>query len=85
MWAQHTVINLVDQIKPESLSLVFDCGVDDFFYEVNCALHQKLTEAKIPHDFYQRPGGHTWGYWTNAVQYQMLFFSNYFQKPFNSG
>ena len=46
----------------------------------NCDLHDKLTEHKIPHDFYQRPGGHTWGYWTNAVQYQMLFFSNYFKE-----
>ena len=79
-WERHTVINLVPQLQPNALRIAIDCGVGDFFFKVNCNLHDKLTEHKIPHDFYQRPGGHTWGYWTNAVQYQMLFFSNYFQK-----
>lgn len=79
-WEKYTVINLVEELKPNSLRLAIDCGVDDFFFQVNCALHDKLSANGIPHDFYQRPGGHTWGYWTNAVQYQMLFFSNYFKK-----
>lgn len=79
-WENHTVINLVPQLQPNALRIAIDCGVGDFFFKVNCDLHDKLTEHKIPHDFYQRPGGHTWSYWTNAVQYQMLFFSNYFQK-----
>lgn len=83
MWAQHSVINLVDQIKPESLSLVFDCGVDDFFYEVNCNLHEKLLSLKIPHDFCARPGAHTWEYWRNAVKYHFLYFSLGFQSITN--
>lgn len=78
-WENYTVINLVDLLKPNSLQLAIDCGVQDFFYGVNCALHQKLLDAKIPHDFYSRPGGHTWGYWTNAIKYQLLFFHNYFE------
>lgn len=83
LWAQHTVINLVDQIKPESLSLVFDCGVDDFFYEVNCNLHEKLLSLKIPHDFCVRPGAHTWEYWRNSVKYHFLYFSLGFQSVTN--
>ncbi|MBQ3582814.1 MAG: esterase family protein [Alistipes sp.] len=79
-WDEYTVINLVDQLKPDALKLIIDCGTEDFFYEVNCALHEKLAKAKIPHDFYTRPGVHNWAYWSNSIQYQVLFFSNYFKS-----
>ncbi|RRN77488.1 esterase family protein, partial [Pseudoxanthomonas sp. SGD-10] len=32
-WEQHTVINMVSQIKPD-LKLIIDCGTEDFFYDV---------------------------------------------------
>jgi S-formylglutathione hydrolase FrmB len=62
------------------LSLIIDCGTEDFFYEVNENLHKQLLYRNIPHDYLTRPGGHNWPYWTNAVQYQLLFMSNYFNK-----
>lgn len=77
-WEQHSVINLVGLLKPESLQICFDCGVDDFFYEVNCNLHRKLLEAGIPHDFTSRPGAHTWEYWQNSINYHLLFFTRGF-------
>ena len=79
-WDNYTVINLVDQLKPDAMKLIVDCGTEDFFYEVNCALHEKLAAAKIPHDFYTRPGVHNWDYWRNSIKYQILFFSNYFKS-----
>ncbi len=79
-WESHTVTNMVDRLTPDSLKIIFDCGTGDFFYGVNCALHEKLLKAGIPHDFYQRPGVHNWDYWRNAVQYQMLFFGNWFNS-----
>lgn len=37
-WESHTIINMLDLLKPNSLALVFDCGTEDFFYDVNgCA------------------------------------------------
>ncbi|MBO5276894.1 MAG: esterase family protein, partial [Alistipes sp.] len=62
------------------LKLIIDCGSEDFFFKVNCEFHDKLMEAKIPHDFYVRPGVHNWDYWRNSIQYQVLFFSNYFKS-----
>jgi S-formylglutathione hydrolase FrmB len=79
-WEKYTVTNMLDLLKPNSLSIIFDCGTEDFFYKVNTELHDKLLERKIPHDFIVRPGAHNWQYWTNAVGYQMLYFSNYFKK-----
>ena len=79
-WETRTVINMTHLLTPESLNIIFDCGVDDFFYEVNCNLHEKLMKEGIPHDFYVRPGRHNWTYWNNSIKYQMLFFSNCFSK-----
>ena len=78
-WESHTIINMLDLLKPNSLALVFDCGTGDFFYDVNVALHAKLLDRKIPHDFYSRPGGHEWQYWSNAIRYQFVFWDNYFK------
>ncbi|MDX8337796.1 alpha/beta hydrolase family protein [Draconibacterium sp. IB214405] len=79
-WEENTVINLVYQLTPGSLKITIDCGVSDFFYGVNCDLHEKLLERNIPHDFTTRPGGHTWEYWENSIAFQSVFFHHFFEK-----
>ncbi|WP_310588706.1 alpha/beta hydrolase [Dyadobacter jejuensis] len=79
-WEKYTVMNQLHLLTPNSLALIIDCGTDDFFYSVNQELHRQLLYRNIPHDFISRPGGHTWPYWKNAVQYQFLFMRNYFSK-----
>lgn len=79
-WEKNTVINLVHLLTPNSLAIIIDCGTDDFFYKVNENLHQQLLYRNIPHDYITRPGGHTWPYWTNAIKFQLLFMSNYFNS-----
>lgn len=80
-WEKSTVINLLHRLKPNSLSILVDCGTEDFFYKVNEALHEQLLYRNIPHDFISRPGAHNWAYWNNAIQYQLLFMNNYFKTP----
>jgi S-formylglutathione hydrolase FrmB len=79
-WDANSVINLTYLLTPRSLSIIIDCGTEDFFYGVNMQLHEKLLDMNIPHDFISRPGGHTWEYWGNAVRYQLMFFSGFFNK-----
>lgn len=79
-WERNTVINMTHLLEPGSLNLIIDCGTEDFFYQVNCNLHEKLMKEGIPHDFYLRPGGHDWNYWLNSIRYQMLFFVNNFRN-----
>ena len=79
-WENNTVINLTHLLKPESLNLIIDCGTEDFFYEVNCNLHDKLMKEGIPHEFYTRPGSHNWGYWLNSIKFQVLYFNECFIK-----
>ena len=79
-WEKNTVINMLNLLQPDSLALLIDCGTEDFFYKVNENLHQQLLYRNIPHDYITRPGAHNWNYWTNSIQYQLLFMSNYFKS-----
>jgi S-formylglutathione hydrolase FrmB len=80
VWEENTVINLTHLLKPGSLDLIIDCGTGDFFYEVNCNLHNKLLEQGIDHDFISRPGVHNWDYWANSIKYQIVFFNDRFDR-----
>jgi S-formylglutathione hydrolase FrmB len=77
-WEENSVINMIYLLKPNSLAITFDCGSSDFLFEANKALHEKLLERNIPHDFTVRPGSHSWEYWGNSINYQTLFFSRFF-------
>ncbi|NLR61199.1 esterase family protein [Chitinophaga polysaccharea] len=78
-WTDYTVIKQVEKLKPGVLSIIIDCGVKDFFIDVNRDLHKKLLLAGIDHDYTERPGEHNWDYWANSIQYQLLFFHRFFQ------
>src|SRR5690242_14429958 len=62
VWDKNVVVNLVDSLHNNELALIFDCGVSDFFIDVNRALHKKLLDVKIDHDYVERPGVHSWEY-----------------------
>lgn len=78
-WTAYTVMGQLDKLKPGALPMIIDCGVKDFFIDVNRALHQKLLEKGIDHDYTERPGQHDWNYWANSIHYQLLFFHRFFQ------
>lgn len=81
-WTSHTVLGNLDKLtKDSTIAIIFDCGTEDFFIAPNRALHQALLEKGIPHDYTERPGGHAWPYWQNSIQYQFLFFHNFFETP----
>lgn len=80
VWNNHTVINQLERIKDGDLAIIIDCGMEDFFLGVNKATHERLLQLKIKHDFILRPGGHNNQYWSNAIDYQILFFKKFFAK-----
>ncbi len=79
-WEKNTVINLIDSIDISNLNLIFDCGLSDFFLNVNRAMHQKLLLKKIPHDYTERPGTHNTAYWSNSINFQLMYFQHQFAK-----
>jgi S-formylglutathione hydrolase FrmB len=78
-WDNHTVIKQLHLIKPE-LAIIIDCGTEDFFYEVNENLHKEMVYRNIKHDYISRPGVHNGAYWSNSIEYQLLFFSHFFSR-----
>lgn len=81
VWEEYTVINRLDSIQSTDPAIIIDCGVADFFLEVNEELHASLLARQIDHDFTIRPGGHNRAYWNNAIDYHILFFEKYFRRP----
>ncbi len=77
-WEAYSAISLVERWPTQPLPLIIDCGVDDFFINVNRAMHRRLLEAKIPHEYTERPGAHNADYWGQAIDFQMLFFDRFF-------
>lgn len=83
-WRDHTVCNLVDQLKASplkpALNIIIDDGLNDIFIKNNIALHEQLVEKGIDHDFTVRPGRHSWDYWVNSLDYHMMFFDKAFAR-----
>jgi S-formylglutathione hydrolase FrmB len=48
----------------------FDCGTEDaaFIFNSNREVAALMFEKKIPHEFRERPGDHSWAYWDQQVQ-----------------
>jgi len=79
-WYEYTVMRQVELLKNNQLAMIIDCGIDDFFMPMNRALHEKLLQLKIDHDYIERPGEHNHIYWGSSIDFQILFFHHFFQK-----
>jgi len=79
-YADYSVMKEMEHYPTDSLAIIVDCGTEDFVIEMSRAVHKKMGILKIPHDYTERPGKHDWKYWSNAVQYQLLYFRNFFDR-----
>ncbi|WP_029903306.1 alpha/beta hydrolase family protein [Prevotella sp. 10(H)] len=79
-WDNHTIITQLYKIEPYKLAIIIDCGTSDFFYKVNEQLHKEMLYRNIRHEYITRPGAHNHEYWGNAVDYQLMFFSKFFNR-----
>jgi putative tributyrin esterase len=44
------------------------CGTEDTFYPSNQKFVSLLAQAKVPHEYREHPGGHTWAFWDNHLR-----------------
>lgn len=78
-WHTYSVIKQVRQSSDWPL-MIIDCGTEDELIGVNRALHQQLLALGASHTYIERPGGHNWAYWEEAVAYQLQFFDRFFDQ-----
>ncbi len=70
----NDVFEIVEKLTPARISQLpyfyFDCGTEDgpLNFPSNRELSALMLEKKIPHEFRQLPGDHSWAYWDRQVQ-----------------
>jgi len=74
-YERYSVLYMIDKMHTNQMPMIIDCGVDDFLIDINRELHRRLLYSKIPHEYTERPGAHTWAYWQDALPFQLLFFN----------
>ena len=81
---KHSAIDYVKQADEATLnrlrtvSWFFDCGDDDFLFDVNVAMHQQMRDRGIRHEFRVRNGEHNWEYWHYSLRMALPFVSRCF-------
>lgn len=83
-WEQYSCLNLIENLTGLDKGIIIDCGIADFTIDVNRQIHRKLMELGIVHDYYERPGAHSWDYWTNALEYHIMYFIKFRDRFLNS-
>jgi S-formylglutathione hydrolase FrmB len=68
----NDIYTIVKEMKPERIATLpyfyLDCGTEDFLISNNRDFSALLIEKKIPHEFRELPGTHSWPYWDRQVQ-----------------
>jgi|694.fasta_scaffold00425_34 S-formylglutathione hydrolase FrmB len=79
-WKDWSIVNVIEKYPSDSLSILIDCGTEDRVMPMNRLVHEKMLRLKIPHEYLERPGEHNWPYWENAIQYQLFYIKQQFNK-----
>lgn len=82
-WKANSPLHLLDSVelkKLKSIRWYIDCGDDDFLYKGNSALHVKMRDLGIPHEYRVRQGAHQWSYWRTGLYDGLIFISEKFHR-----
>ena len=74
--------NADEKIKKQlrTVKWFFDCGDDDFLFDLNVRLHQLMRNAHIKDELRIRNGVHNWEYWHQALRIALPFASRNFSR-----
>jgi putative tributyrin esterase len=68
----NDIFRIVRELPPERVARLpyfyLDCGTEDFLISNSRDFSALLIEKKIPHEFRELPGTHSWPYWDRQVQ-----------------
>lgn len=82
-WKAYSPLHLVENVdsrKLNNIAFYIDCGDDDFLYKGNSALHVKMRDLGIGHEYRVRNGGHEWSYWRSGLFDGLKFISKKFHR-----
>lgn len=70
----NDLFEILGKLTPRRVSSLpyfyFDCGTEDspLIFPSNRELSALMFEKKVPHEFRQLPGDHSWAYWDQQIQ-----------------
>lgn len=82
-WQAFDPLSLLEAVSFEKLKSVrwyVDCGDDDFLYRGNSALHVKMRNMELPHEYRVRDGAHSWSYWRSGLKDALMFIGKSFHR-----
>ncbi len=80
VWKKNSCMAQINPKTAATQNILFDCGTEDFFHDINVAFDKRMTELKVKHTYEEYPGSHSWEYWTAAVPRHLTFFNRAFKK-----
>ena len=78
------IVNQLSQSRVSALPFFYlDCGTEDspLIFPYNRELAILMSEKRIPHEYRELPGDHSWGYWDKQVQEVLKIASQKMQMP----
>jgi putative tributyrin esterase len=82
---KNDVFQLVRDVTSQRIAglpyFYLDCGTEDGLISDNQKLAVLLGEKKIPHEFRELPGNHSWAYWDQQVQEVLKLASQEMRMP----
>lgn len=81
---QHSALRFLEQAdeatkqKLRTIRWFFDCGDDDFLFDMNVRIHQLMRKARIHDELRIRNGIHNWEYWHQSLRLALPFASRNF-------
>jgi S-formylglutathione hydrolase FrmB len=81
LWKSNSFFSLLEKLAGKNKAIIIDCGTSDFALAGNRKTHEKLLSLGIPHEYYERPGGHTAFYAQKALEIHVKYFSGILAKP----
>jgi S-formylglutathione hydrolase FrmB len=68
----NDVYKLYGELSPAQIArlpyVYLDCGTGDPLLSASRKMNDLLTTRKIPHEYREAPGAHSWAYWDSQVQ-----------------
>jgi len=68
----NDIFRITRELAPDAIARLpyfyLDCGTEDFLISNSRDFSALLIEKKIPHEFRELPGTHSWPYWDRQVQ-----------------
>jgi putative tributyrin esterase len=70
--AANDIFKAVKEISTERVKalpfIYLSCGTEDFLFQNNREFNTLLIEKKIPHEYREHPGAHSWPFWDAQVR-----------------